>query len=280
MEFRPLQFRDSGESRISSMALNRSAVELPKSMHTTKHDSALADAQVSGGSPFFSAGSSLSERELITIVSDLAVPASDTNRSVARILDILVATGLLVLLSPVLALVALAAAISSPGPIIFKHKRIGLNGREFDCYKFRSMRIDAEAHLSALLDKNAELRQEWNRNQKLENDPRITAIGRFLRLTSIDELPQLINVIRGDMSLVGPRPIIRAEVPRYGRYITTYISVRPGITGIWQVSGRNTLSYRRRVAADVLYARSKSLWLDLKILLMTIPAVITGRGSR
>jgi len=248
-------------------------------MHTTKHDSALAKAQASGGSPFFSAATSLSERELIMMASDLAAPAPASGRSVSRILDVTVAACILVLLLPLLALAALAVAISSPGPVIFKHKRIGLNGREFGCYKFRSMHIDAEARLAALLNNSAELQREWNRNQKLKHDPRITAVGNLLRLTSIDELPQLINVLRGDMSLVGPRPIIRAEVPRYGRYITTYISVRPGITGIWQVSGRNNLSYRRRVAADVLYARSKSLWLDLKILLLTIPAVITGRGS-
>ncbi|WP_241255165.1 sugar transferase [Altererythrobacter sp. BO-6] len=279
MDLKVLQIRDSSEFRSCDGALNRSAIEQPIIMHTTKHDSAMADAQASAGSPFFSAGSSLSERELITMASDLVAPAHVTDRFATRILDVTLAIALLVFLLPLLALVAAAIAATSHGPILFKHKRIGLYGREFGCFKFRSMRTDAETHLAALLDRNAELRHEWDCNQKLKHDPRITPIGQFLRLSSIDELPQLINVIRGEMSLVGPRPIIRAEVPRYGRYITTYISVRPGITGIWQVSGRNNLSYRRRVAADVLYARSRSLWLDLKILFMTIPAVISGKGS-
>lgn len=234
---------------------------------------------MSAGSPFFGTDASLFEHELIAMASDLASSSQVVTGWGYRALDITVAVCMLATLFPAMVLAALAIAISSPGPIIFKQTRVGMKGRSFGCYKFRSMRVDAEEHLAGLLESRSELRHEWNSNQKLSHDPRITPIGRFLRHSSIDELPQLINVIRGDMSLVGPRPIVPSEVKKYGRYITSYFSVRPGLTGLWQVTGRNDSSYRRRVAADVLYSRSKSLWLDFKILLMTIPAVITGRGS-
>lgn len=248
-------------------------------MHTTKDDRALKDAKASAGTPFFQADSSLSEHELIVTASNLAASSQATGGLRTRVVDITVSICMLVLLLPVMVFAALAVAVTSPGPIIFKQARIGMNGRSFGCYKFRTMRVDAEEHLATLLETKAELRKEWNSFQKLKRDPRITEVGRFLRHSSIDELPQLINVIRGDMSLVGPRPIVHSEVLRYGRYITSYFSVRPGLTGLWQVTGRNNSSYRRRVAADVLYARSKSFWFDFKILLMTIPAVISGRGS-
>ena len=248
-------------------------------MHTTKHDSALRDAKASADTPFFSANSALSERELIVTASELATPSQATNELLTRVRDIAIAASMLFVLFPVMVLAALCIAISSPGPIVFKQTRVGMNGRGFGCYKFRSMRTDAEEHLASLIETRAELRHEWNCNHKLSRDPRITPIGRILRHSSIDELPQLINVIRGDMSLVGPRPIVSSEVPKYGRYITSYFSVRPGLTGLWQVTGRNNSSYRRRVAADVLYSRSRSMWFDFKILFMTIPAVITGQGS-
>lgn len=248
-------------------------------MHTTKHDSALRDAKASTDTPFFSANSALSERELIVMASELATPSQATNELLTRVRDIAISASMLVVLFPVMVLAALLIAISSPGPIVFKQTRIGMNGRGFGCYKFRSMRTDAEEHLASLIETRAELRHEWNCNHKLSRDPRITPIGRILRHSSIDELPQLFNVIRGDMSLVGPRPIVSSEVPKYGRYITSYFSVRPGLTGLWQVTGRNNSSYRRRVAADVLYSRSRSLWFDFKILFLTIPAVITGQGS-
>lgn len=248
-------------------------------MHTTKPDLAGIDSRTSSQSPFFGAASSLDERELIVIASSLANSVQAPVNAVTRAIDITVSLCMLVLLLPMMAMAALGIAVTSPGPVIFRQARIGQNGQEFGCYKFRTMRIDAEPHLARLLETHPELRREWASNQKLARDPRITPIGRILRHCSVDELPQLINVLRGEMSLVGPRPIVRSEVPRYGRYITSYMSVRPGLTGIWQVTGRNDTTYRRRVAADVLYSRRKSLWLDFRILLMTIPAVITGRGS-
>jgi exopolysaccharide production protein ExoY len=149
----------------------------------------------------------------------------------------------------------------------------------FTCFKVRTMVVDADKRLDQLLATDPDARAEWALDQKLRNDPRITTFGRFLRKSSLDEVPQLINVLRGDMSLVGPRPIVLEEAPRYGQWLKHYCAVRPGITGIWQVSGRNNLSYRRRVACDVLYARRQSTALNLKILLITIPAVLSQDGS-
>jgi exopolysaccharide production protein ExoY len=196
-----------------------------------------------------------------------------------RTLDMSVAVLALLFLAPVFLLVAVLVFVSDPGPVFFAHRRIGQGGRLFPCLKFRSMVIDSQERLDKLLASDPVKRAEWELNHKLKDDPRITAIGRFLRKSSLDELPQLLNVVRGDMSLVGPRPIVMAEAVRYGRYIKDYCSVRPGITGLWQISGRSDLSYRRRVALDTTYARAKSLGLDIKILLVTVPAVFAQRGS-
>jgi lipopolysaccharide/colanic/teichoic acid biosynthesis glycosyltransferase len=176
-------------------------------------------------------------------------------------------------------LVAGAIKIEDRGPILFGHGRIGYKGWTFRCWKFRSMGVNAEAHLQELLRSDPAARREWELDQKLRRDPRITAVGRFIRKTSIDELPQLINVIIGEMSLVGPRPIVNSEVRHYGRWFHHYCSVRPGISGVWQVSGRNDVDYRKRVAMDVFYARSHSLIIYIKILCATIPAVLLRKGS-
>jgi lipopolysaccharide/colanic/teichoic acid biosynthesis glycosyltransferase len=196
-----------------------------------------------------------------------------------RILDIVIACAALVFLAPLLLLVAALVYIADPGPIFFAHRRLGQNGRSFPCLKFRTMVVDAEQRLAHLLSTSEEARAEWARDFKLRHDPRITPIGSFLRKSSIDELPQLINVLRGEMSIVGPRPIVEGEISRYGRYYVHYSAVKPGLTGLWQVSGRNDVSYRRRVALDVSYARNKCLGLDLRILVMTVPAVLMAKGS-
>ncbi|MDO7844628.1 sugar transferase [Sphingomonas immobilis] len=196
-----------------------------------------------------------------------------------RALDIVISSVALFCLAPLLMLTAAIVYFADPGPILFGQRRIGRGGKMFRCLKFRSMVMDAEARLTKILAESPEARAEWALDQKLKVDPRITPIGRFLRMSSIDELPQLWNVLRGDMSIVGPRPIVEAEAVRYGRYIVNYSSVRPGITGLWQVSGRNNVCYRRRVALDVAYARSQSLGLNVKILLMTVPSVLMARGS-
>ena len=180
---------------------------------------------------------------------------------------------------PVLAMVAVAVFAQDRGPVIFAHTRIGRNGQLFRCYKFRSMRVDAEARLSEVLQADPAAREEWARSHKLRCDPRVTPLGDFLRRSSLDELPQFFNVIRGEMSLVGPRPIVEAERVRYGRRFQAYCAVKPGITGLWQVSGRNDVTYRARVAMDTCYANKKSLALDLYILVMTVPCVLRSRGS-
>jgi lipopolysaccharide/colanic/teichoic acid biosynthesis glycosyltransferase len=180
---------------------------------------------------------------------------------------------------PLMILVALAIWCQDRGPVFFAHRRIGRDGRKFSCLKFRSMAIDAEERLQALLEGDPLARAEWERDHKLRDDPRVTRLGLFLRKSSLDELPQLINVIRGEMDLVGPRPIVDGEVPKYGARFKHYCAVNPGITGLWQVSGRNDASYRSRVAMDCVYAKSKSLPLDLWILVATVPAVLLRKGS-
>ena len=196
-----------------------------------------------------------------------------------RILDMVVAIAALVFVAPLMLFIAIAIKLSSRGPVLFKQDRLGRGGRTFACYKFRTMRTDSQAVLGELLAADPVARAEWDRDQKLRKDPRIIAVGGFLRRTSLDELPQLFNVLMGDMSIVGPRPIVAAEAVRYRRYISDYCAVRPGITGLWQVSGRNHTTYRRRVACDVAYVRAKSAGNDLRIMALTVPTVLLARGA-
>jgi exopolysaccharide production protein ExoY len=202
-----------------------------------------------------------------------------SSEAIIRFLDIAFSLFALVFLSPVLIMVALLVRAQDNGPIFFGQSRIGLGGRSFTCFKFRSMLVDAPNVLKRLLANDPAARAEWARDHKLKNDPRITAFGRFIRKTSLDEFPQLWNVLRGDMSLVGPRPIVQAEVYKYGRTFVRYASIRPGITGLWQVSGRNNVSYTRRVALDRLYCRRRNLGLYLYILFATVPVMLFQRGS-
>ena len=185
----------------------------------------------------------------------------------------------LLFLLPLMLAVALAIWVQDRGPVLFAHRRVGLGGRSFYCLKFRSMALDAEARLQSLLANDPVAAAEWAADHKLRNDPRVTPLGAFLRKTSLDELPQLFNVLKGEMSLVGPRPIVDAEIVRYGRRFNDYCRVKPGITGLWQVSGRNDVSYRTRVAMDAVYAKHKSGRLDVWILAATIPAVLARKGS-
>ena len=178
-----------------------------------------------------------------------------------------------------MALIALAIKIESPGPAFFKQQRVGRNGDIFDCYKFRTMAINAQEILGAILKNDSTLREEWESNFKLKNDPRITRIGNLLRKTSLDELPQILNVLKGEMSLVGPRPIVQKEVPRFGYSINDFFIVRPGITGLWQVSGRNDIDYSERVRLEAWYVRNWSLWLDITILIRTVGIVLSRSGA-
>jgi Undecaprenyl-phosphate galactose phosphotransferase WbaP len=199
-------------------------------------------------------------------------------RLTKRVFDTAAAMVLLVLLSPIMLLIALLIRRDG-GPAIFAHPRVGKRGRIFNCFKFRTMVVDAEQQLEQLLQQSPELRQEWQDERKLRHDPRISAIGRFLRRTSLDELPQLLNVIRGEMSLVGPRPVVKPELQRYGDQLGYYLMVRPGMTGLWQVSGRNDLDYDSRVYLDTWYVKNWSLWYDLIILLKTVKVVLQRTGA-
>lgn len=196
-----------------------------------------------------------------------------------RALDVIIALAALVLVAPLLFVIAALIKASDGGRAVFVQERVGHGGRRFRCFKFRSMVMDADSRLVDHLLANDAARLEWAVDHKLRRDPRITAIGGFLRKSSLDELPQIINVLRGEMSIVGPRPIVVGEVARYRKYFPHYCSVRPGITGLWQVSGRNNVSYRRRVACDVLYARRRSVGVNLRIIAATVPAVTLAKGS-
>lgn len=185
----------------------------------------------------------------------------------------------LLLLLPLLLLVAALIYLRDPGPVLFAHPRIGRGGRTFRCLKFRTMVRNGDEVLARYLEENPEAAREWDATRKLKTDPRVTTLGQKLRKSSIDELPQLINVLKGEMSLVGPRPIVAEEARYYGAAMRDYASVRPGLTGLWQVGGRSDTSYADRVRLDQTYVRTRSLWLDLKIILRTVVVVVKGRGS-
>ena len=203
---------------------------------------------------------------------------SDLERAVFRLFDIIVASAAILLFLPLFLLLMAAVAFTSPGPVLFVQERVGRQGVLFPCLKIRTMRMDAAAVLARLLEEDADAREEWRRDYKLRVDPRITPVGDILRKLSLDELPQLVNVLVGHMSIVGPRPIVPGEIERYGIYFPDYCSVRPGLTGLWQVSGRNDVSYKERVQLDSHYAARKSVPFDVLILVRTIPAVIRARG--
>jgi exopolysaccharide production protein ExoY len=197
----------------------------------------------------------------------------------SRIIDLVFASVMLIFFAPLMVALALVVRSGGRGPILFRQKRLGKEGKLFVCYKFRTMRVDAEELLAGLLQNSAPLREEWARDHKLRNDPRLSRYGSFMRRSSLDELPQLFNVLKGEMSIVGPRPITPAETVRYGRYIRAYCAVRPGLTGLWQVSGRSKTTYRRRVACDIAYARGRTPLYNLQIMLRTIPAILFSNGA-
>lgn len=201
------------------------------------------------------------------------------DRVMKRLFDLSASVMILLLIAPFMALLFILVWIVSHGHPVYKQRRIGYDGKPFYIYKFTSMRPDADAYLQTLLKRDAALKVEWECDHKLKNDPRITKLGHFMRRTSLDELPQFYNVLRGEMSLVGPRPIVRDEVEKYGEYFRYYAAVRPGITGLWQVSGRNDIDYAERVQLDVWYVRNWSVDLDLMILLKTFSAVLRKQGS-
>jgi exopolysaccharide production protein ExoY len=215
--------------------------------------------------------------------ADLSSSLTERNQPVGgipkRSFDVIVSLSAIVAFLPLIALVCIVLKWRDDGPILFKQTRIGFGGRGFAFYKFRSMVSDADKILDHYLRDNAEARREWETTQKLKDDPRTTSFGRFLRKTSLDELPQLFNVLVGDMSMVGPRPIVSSEISRYGSEFCMYTASRPGLTGLWQVSGRSDCSYEHRVALDSLYVREWAFWKDLVVIAKTFHAVLVGRGS-
>jgi lipopolysaccharide/colanic/teichoic acid biosynthesis glycosyltransferase len=230
---------------------------------------ALLEAPSDSGTP-----SLLSPDQLIDLQSRRSRVAKRTG-------DIVFSLAVLTLGSPVLLLLALLVKLTSRGPVFYVQQRVGRDYRSFGCIKFRTMRRDADRVLGVLLAESPDLAEEFRNDFKLKNDPRITRLGKFLRRSSLDELPQFVNVLRGEMSVVGPRPIVRKEISRYGDAMDEVLAVRPGLTGLWQVSGRNNLSYAERVELDVRYARSRNLRIDLAIILRTVGVILdpSDRGA-
>lgn len=196
-----------------------------------------------------------------------------------RLFDIIFSLFVLVFLSPVYFLLVVLIAINSPGPVFYVQQRVGRNFKLFRCIKFRTMVNDADEVLEKMIAKSPEMRQEFEESYKIKQDPRITGIGKFLRLTSMDEFPQFWNVLKGDMSVVGPRPLVPEELHKYGHRINTVLTIKPGITGLWQVSGRNDIPYPKRVLIDVYYATSHNWLLDLWIVIKTIGVIIFPRNN-
>ena len=224
----------------------------------------MKSASRSASSPFF---------------SSIAAGAPPVGGISKRSFDILVALAALVVLSPIFVLIMALVKSSDGGRVFYGHRRIGYNGSTFRCLKFRTMAENGDVLLQRYLDENPQAREEWRETRKLQDDPRVTVVGSVLRKLSLDELPQLINILRGEMSIVGPRPVVEDELELYEASAVYYLRSRPGLTGLWQVSGRNDVSYAARVAFDTHYVRNWSLTSDLVIVARTIPAVCLSRGS-
>jgi exopolysaccharide production protein ExoY len=217
-------------------------------------------------------------------MSDAAIRTTTSDpgpiaRGAKRASDVIGSLMLIVLLLPVALLIAVAIAVDSRGPIVFVQRRVGRRGEEFSLVKFRTMRVDAQAALEEALARDPGLRAEWEQTRKLKDDPRVTRVGRVIRRLSLDELPQLLNVLIGTMSLVGPRPVSREELVYFGERADSILAVRPGLTGLWAVSGRSEITYEERVMLEHRYVTDWSMGLDVKILLRTVPAVARGHGA-
>ena len=212
---------------------------------------------------------------------DMSMGERNKNRRfyhlVKRMIDVVLSLFGLVLISPFVVIIAILIKIDSKGPVFFKHHRIGKNGKPFSMYKFRTMKDGAEAMIN---DFTPEQLEEWNENFKLKDDPRITRIGKFLRKTSLDELPQLVNILRGDMSIVGPRPVIEVELEEYGNDKDEFLSIRPGLTGGWASNGRSEISYPERCSYELYYVRNESFWLDVKVMFLSVFSVFLHKGAR
>ena len=229
----------------------------------------------SGLYELFTTGAQVREVGFIPMMSLNRTRITGVDALMKATMDFLVSLVSLLLLAPVFAIIALLIRRDSPGPVIYRRRVVGLAGRNFDAYKFRTMVVDAESYLQ----EHPEMHREWLQSGKIQDDPRITRVGRFLRRYSLDELPQLFNVLKGQMSLVGPRMITPAELAHFGRWRHNLLTVKPGMTGLWQVSGRSDLSYEERVRLDMRYIRNYTVWTDLKLIFNTVWAVLKGRGA-
>jgi Undecaprenyl-phosphate galactose phosphotransferase WbaP len=224
----------------------------------------------------------INEHDIKSFEGGLLAPADvpqGINGHGKRAIDIAIAMAVLVFTLPLLVTVAALIWLQDRGPVFFRQTRCGRGGKPFTCYKFRTMKIDALAALQEVLITDPKAAAEWERDQKLKRDPRVTWIGKFLRKSSLDELPQLFNILRGDMSIIGPRPVTYDELPRYGNKLAYYTATRPGVTGLWQVNGRNLLSYQERVEYDAQYVKNWTAAQDIKILVKTVPAVLLAKGA-
>ena len=247
---------------------------ITKIQTTVEHISFIPDLI---GTPMASVDTSILFTEEILMLNLRNNLANPYNRFVKRVFDLVSTILGGILISPILLVIAVLVAIENRGSIIFAHHRVGMTGKHFNCYKFQTMKKNFD--LQKYLDENPDAKKEWEETFKLTNDPRVTKLGAILRKTSLDELPQLFNVLKGEMSLVGPRPIVDAEIPRYGKFIREYFMVPPGITGFWQVSGRSDTTYEERVAMDTWYVRNWSVWIDILYLFKTVKAVTSGKGA-
>jgi lipopolysaccharide/colanic/teichoic acid biosynthesis glycosyltransferase len=196
-----------------------------------------------------------------------------------RLFDVIFSLSVLILFLPIYLILVLLIALSSPGPIFYVQERVGKDYKAFGCIKFRTMVKNADEILDDIMATSPQLRNEFEDNFKLKQDPRITAIGKFLRLTSLDEFPQFWNVLKGDMSVVGPRPLVPEELPKYGHHMDKVLTIRPGLTGLWQVSGRNDIPYERRVQIDIYYVNFRSFWLDLWVIVKTLGVIIAPKNN-
>jgi exopolysaccharide production protein ExoY len=229
--------------------------------------------------PYRRRADSRSEWNVAAAESGVPTASAPVGGHTKRCFDIAAAASTLLFLLPLFCLIALAIKLMDPGPVLFRHRRIGRHGVPFDCLKFRTMVVDGDQALRRHLATNRAAAMEWEAKQKLTEDPRITALGAILRKSSLDELPQLLNILKGEMSVVGPRPIVAAEMPKYGDCIAHYMRARPGLTGAWQVSGRTDIDYSSRVRLDRDYVESWAIQRDLLIIVKTVRVVVTARGS-
>lgn len=223
-------------------------------------------------------------RQLITKPSNRSLARQRLARSksqdkLKRAFDIVFSFGVLILCTPLYLALAIAISCTSSGSIFYIQERVGRNHKRFGCIKFRTMVPDADRILTETIARSADLRREFSENFKLKEDPRITKIGKFLRITNLDELPQFFNVLRGEMSVVGPRPLVPEEIERYGDAIDRVLTIRPGITGLWQVSGRNDIPYAQRIEIDVNYVKRRNFWLDLQIVIKTIYLTLIPKNN-